>query len=345
MRLPVVPAGKPNPSSLEPSAGLPPEEELKRAAGKRAIVSVRDLAKYYGPFPAVGGVTFDIREGEIFGLLGPNGAGKTTLISMLATLLAPTSGSAEINGFDLVRDGRRVKESIGLVPQEIALYLQLSARDNLTFFGRMYGLQGKPLKKRVEALLEIIDLGMWASIPVGGYSGGMTRRANLAVGLLHKPRVLFLDEPTVGVDPQSRNHIFESIRRLNREDGVTVLYTTHYMEEAQSLCDRVAIIDYGRLIALDTPRNLINQIGTGIIHLTVDGNSAHLGEKLAALRPVENVASREDHLEIRTKDAQQALLPIMETVNSLGLRTTHLEILEPSLESVFLKLTGRTLRD
>jgi ABC-2 type transport system ATP-binding protein len=315
------------------------------SSGEKAIASVRDLSKHYGRFPAVGGVTFDIREGEVFGLLGPNGAGKTTLISMLATLLAPTGGSAQINGFDLVRNARRVKESIGLVPQEIALYLQLSARDNLHFFGRMYGLQGDVLRQRIDEALDIIALGAWANIPVGGYSGGMTRRANLAVGLLHKPRVLFLDEPTVGVDPQSRNHIFESIQKLNREDGVSILYTTHYMEEAQSLCDRVAIIDYGRLIALDTPRNLINRIGTGIIHLTLDRDAEPLIGKLSSLPGVESVDSRESRLEVRTKDAQQALLPIMEAINSLGIRTTHLEILEPSLESVFLKLTGRTLRE
>jgi ABC-2 type transport system ATP-binding protein len=321
------------------------ESRAPDSVDERAIVAVRDLSKHYGRFPAVGGVSFDIREGEVFGLLGPNGAGKTTLISMLATLLTPTGGSAQINGFDLVRDARRVKESIGLVPQEIALYLQLSARDNLHFFGRMYGLQGDVLRQRIDDALETIALGPWANVPVGGYSGGMTRRANLAVGLLHKPRVLFLDEPTVGVDPQSRNHIFESIQKLNREGGVTILYTTHYMEEAQSLCDRVAIVDYGRLIALDTPRNLINRIGTGIIHLTLDRDADHLAEKLSALPAIETAASREDHLEIRTKDAQQALLPIMEIINSLGVRTTHLEILEPSLESVFLKLTGRTLRE
>jgi ABC-2 type transport system ATP-binding protein len=326
-----------------PVAPTPPD--ARAPVDGRAIVTVRDLAKHYGPFHAVGGVTFDIQEGEIFGLLGPNGAGKTTLISMLATLLAPTAGSAAINGFDLVRDARRVKESIGLVLQEIALYLQLSARDNLHFFGRMYGLTGELLRERINESLDIIALGPWANIPVGGYSGGMTRRANLAIGLLHKPRVLFLDEPTVGVDPQSRNHIFESIRKLNREDGVTILYTTHYMEEAQSLCDRVAVMDYGRLIALDTPRNLINRIGTGIIHLSLEQDSAPLVDRLSALPAVERVECSEETLRVHTKDAQQALLPIMEIVNSLGMHATHLEILEPNLESVFLSLTGRSLRD
>ncbi|HEV8575349.1 MAG TPA: ATP-binding cassette domain-containing protein [Dehalococcoidia bacterium] len=330
--------------SVNPSTAPTPPDAPAPVDG-RAIITVRDLAKHYGPFQAVGGVTFDIREGEIFGLLGPNGAGKTTLISMLATLLAPTSGSAAINGFDLVRDSKRVKQSIGLVPQEIALYLQLSTRDNLHFFGRMYGLKGDLLQKRINEALNIIALGPWANVPVGGYSGGMTRRANLAIGLLHKPRVLFLDEPTVGVDPQSRNHIFESIRKLNREDGVTILYTTHYMEEAQSLCDRVAIMDYGRLIALDTPRNLINQIGTGIIHLTLEKDPEPLIGRLSSLPAVERVDSSEETLRIHTKDAQQALLPIMDIVNSLGMHATHLEILEPNLESVFLSLTGRSLRD
>ena len=317
----------------------------RRNSSSGPIVEVRDLVKRYGPFPAVGGLTFDIAEGEIFGLLGPNGAGKTTTISMLATLLPPTEGAAAIAGFDVVRDARKVKEIIGLVPQDIALYLQLSARDNLEFFGRMYGLGGALLRQRIEDALAVIELGPWANIPAGGYSGGMMRRANLAVGLLHKPRVLFLDEPTVGVDPQSRNHIFESILRLNREEGVTVIYTTHYMEEAQALCDRVGIIDHGRLIALDTPRNLINQIGTGVIHVTLEQDGSCLVEPLSALPPVERVSWDEGVLAVHTRDAQAALVPIMEQVNSKNLRITHLEILEPNLENVFLQLTGKKLRE
>jgi ABC-2 type transport system ATP-binding protein len=204
----------------------------------------------------------------------------------------------------------------------------------------MYGLNKELLKQRIDEVLQIISLGPWANIPVGGYSGGMTRRANLAIGLLHKPRVLFLDEPTVGVDPQSRNHIFESIRKLNREDGVTILYTTHYMEEAQSLCDRVAVMDYGRLIALDTPRDLINRIGTGIIDLSLEQDGAPLIDRLSSLPSVERAESNDERVRLYTKDAQQALLPIMEIVNSLGMHATHLEILEPNLESVFLSLTG-----
>jgi ABC-2 type transport system ATP-binding protein len=238
-----------------------------------------------------------------------------------------------------------VRESIGFVPQDIALYLQLSARDNLRFFGRMYGLTGDALSHAVRDALEVIALGPWEGIPVGGYSGGMTRRTNLAIGLLHKPRVLFLDEPTAGVDPQSRNHIFESIRRLNREDGVTILYTTHYMEEAQALCNRVAIMDHGQIIALDTPRNLINTMGAGIIRLTFAEDVSALAERLARMPGIERVEPTDQSIRVHTKDAQQALLPILEVVNALALRATHLEILEPNLESVFLSLTGRSLRD
>jgi len=315
------------------------------SAASATAIHARELTKHYGHYPAVGGVSFEVASGEIFGLLGPNGAGKTTLISMLATLLSPTSGSANVAGFDIETETRDVKKSIGLVPQEIALYPQLSARDNLRFFGQMYGLTGRVLRRRVDEVLDIVQLAPWANVPVGGYSGGMTRRANLAIGLMHKPHVLFLDEPTVGVDPQSRNHIFESIRGLNREDGVTILYTTHYMEEAQSLCDRVAIMDYGRFIALDTPRGLIKRIGTGILHLTLDKDPRTLIEPLSALAAVEHVECEGQRLTIHTKDAQQALLPIMDTINSVQMRTTYLEILEPSLESAFLSLTGRSLRD
>jgi len=320
-------------------------EEMAAATRRRPIVEVRDLVKRYGPFPAVGGVSFEIAEGEIFGLLGPNGAGKTTLISMLSTLLAPTEGAATIAGFDVERQAAQVKHNIGLVPQEIALYLQLSARDNLYFFGRMYGLSGEMLRQRVDEALAVIELGPWADIPVGGYSGGMMRRANLAIGLLHKPRLLFLDEPTVGVDPQSRNHIFESILRLNREEGVTVLYTTHYMEEAQALCHRVGIIDHGHLIALDTPRNLINRIGIGVVQLSIEGDSQPLATKLESMPGAERIGQSDGRLEVYAKDAQAMLIPIMETVNALGLRTTHLEIKEPNLESVFLHLTGKRLRE
>ena len=230
---------------------------------KKTILETRNLVKEYGDLTAVDDVNLAIQEGEIFGLLGPNGAGKTTIISMVAGLLEPTNGSINVDGLDLQTDTNAVKAKLGLVPQELALYPTLSARDNLTFFGSIYDLRGNPLRERVDAMLAMIELSDRADEAVKNYSGGMKRRVNIAAGLLHQPEVLFLDEPTVGVDPQSRNAIFEAVEELNRA-GVTVIYTTHYMEEAQRLCHRVAIIDEGQIIALDTPSALIRSLGGGI---------------------------------------------------------------------------------
>ena len=309
------------------------------------IVEARDLVKRYGELVAVKGIDFNIRQGEIFGFLGPNGAGKTTTISMLSCLLVPTSGSVTIDGLDVVRDAAQVKRIIGLVPQEIALYPTLSGRDNLNFFGRIYRLSGKRLRERVDAALEIVGLSERAKDAVQTYSGGMKRRLNLAAGLLHEPRVLFLDEPTVGVDPQSRNHIFENVERLNRE-GMTILYTTHYMEEAERLCHRVAIMDEGRIIALDTPQNLIKVLGGGVIHVGVRaGLSEEMLGRIRQLPTVKEVASLDGKLKVKTVDAQRALVKVIAIFNQADATITSLEILEPNLESVFLHLTGKRLRD
>ena len=218
-----------------------------------SIVEVQNLVKKYGDFAAVDGVSFAIEEGEIFSLLGPNGAGKTTTISVLSCLLKPTSGDAIIGGHSVARDSLKVREVIGVVPQDIALYNMLSARENLMFWGRMYGMGGAPLKQRVDEVLEQIGLTDKANAKVETYSGGMKRRVNIGVGLLHKPRIIYMDEPTVGIDPQSRRGILETVKDLNRQ-GMTVLYTTHYMEEAQELSDRVGIIDHRKLIALGTQK-------------------------------------------------------------------------------------------
>src|SRR5574340_1776370 len=224
------------------------------------MLSVRELCKKYGDFTAVDGISFDILEGEIFSLLGPNGAGKTTTISMLSTLFTPTSGEATIDGHSVTRQPMEVCKVIGVVPQEIALYEELTARENLLFWGQMYGLGGNPLEKRVDEVLEQIGLSDKAKNRVKTYSGGMKRRVNIGVGLLHKPRLLFMDEPTGGIDPQSRRAILDTVKELNHQ-GMTVLYTTHYMEEAQELSDRVGIIDHGKLIALGTQSELTRQVG------------------------------------------------------------------------------------
>jgi ABC-2 type transport system ATP-binding protein len=309
------------------------------------IVEVHNLRKHYGEFQAVKGLDFVIKQGEIFGFLGPNGAGKTTTISMLSTLLAPTNGSANVCGFDLVKQPNEVKKRIGLVPQDLALYPTLSARDNLEFFGSIYGLRGKALKERVNWALELVGLADRAKDAIDKYSGGMKRRINIAAGLLHRPEILFLDEPTVGVDPQSRNYIFENIERLNKE-GLTILYTTHYMEEAERLCNRIAIIDQGTIIALDTPKALINSLGGGIIHMGLhNGKGEAVATQAQTLKSVKSIRRLDGRVEIETYRAQEALIGVLEVTNQLDAQVTSLQILEPNLETVFLHLTGKKLRD
>ncbi|MHB0857676.1 MAG: ABC transporter ATP-binding protein [Anaerolineae bacterium] len=321
------------------------------------IVRVQDLVKHYGQQVAVDGVSFAVEAGEVFGLLGPNGAGKTTTLSVLNCLLPPTSGSAQVAGYDVVREAAQVKRLIGVVPQDLALYPTLSARDNLRFFGEMFGLRGKDLTRRVDEVLEIVAMRERAKDPIKTYSGGMKRRINLAVGLINAPRVLFLDEPTVGVDPQSRNHIFESVERLNQEQGMTVLYTTHYMEEAQRLCRRVAIMDRGRIIAQDTPRNLIAILGGGVLHVGVSRADDALALEVAALPAVasagylpadggadESATPVRRVLQVEALRADDALLQLINLLNQRRIEVLSMETLEPNLESVFLHLTGKSLR-
>jgi ABC-2 type transport system ATP-binding protein len=306
---------------------------------------VRDLKKTYGTQLAVDGISFSIARGEIFGLLGPNGAGKTTTISMLSGILEPTSGTIALMGLDLAKNLTRAKARIGLVPQDLALYPTLSARDNLVFFGRIYGLHGRALRERVDQVLDLVQLSDRAKDRIETYSGGMKRRINLAAGLLHRPDVLFLDEPTVGVDPQSRNAIFESIEALNRA-GLTVIYTTHYMEEAQRLCHRVAIIDHGKIVALDTPAALIQNVGEGVIRIGVmDGLAAAVMETAERLPAVHSAAIRDGQIDLRVNNAQQALVGVLDVASRLKARVTSLQIMEPSLETVFLSMTGKSLRD
>jgi ABC-2 type transport system ATP-binding protein len=311
------------------------------------IVEVNGLVKQYpgSAEPAVSGVSFAIQQGEIFGFLGPNGAGKTTTISMLSCLLQPTHGSATIAGFDRVRQAGAVKKRIGLVPQDLALYPTLSARDNLLFFGSVYGLKGGDLRRRVDQALNRVGLLDRAGDAIEKFSGGMKRRVNLAAGLLHSPEVLFLDEPTVGVDPQSRNFIFDNIEELNRS-GLTILYTTHYMEEAQRLCDRVAIIDRGRIIALDTPRALIDSLGGGVIYLGIPHETPDaLLPPIASLPGVRAAERRDGRLAVTAQNAQQALVNVINAFTKSDIAIQSLEILEPNLETVFLNLTGKRLRD
>jgi ABC-2 type transport system ATP-binding protein len=309
------------------------------------IIEVKNAVKRFGDRAAVDGVDLSVHEGEIFGLLGPNGSGKTTLLSLLATLLVPDDGEIRICAYNLRQEARRVRPLIGFVPQEVALYPTLSARDNLTFFGRVYGLHGSALKERVAGVLALVGLSDRAADPVQTFSGGMKRRLNIAAGLVHRPRILFLDEPTVGVDPQSRNFIFEHVERLHGE-GMTIVYTSHYMEEVERLCDRVAIMDQGRILALDTTTGLVNRLGAGVIYLGLPRVSLEaLLPDVRALSQVQTAVEEKGRLMIETRNARSALLELIELCNARNVSILSLEMLEPTLESVFLHLTGKRLRD
>lgn len=312
-----------------------------------AILEVQQLVKKYGDFTAVNGINFDIQEAEIFSLLGPNGAGKTTTISVLSTLYQPTSGDAIIGGHSVAKNPMAVRKLIGVVPQDLALYEDLTARENLSFWGQMYDLSGKALLSRIDQVLEQIGLKDHANKRVRTFSGGMERRVNIGVGLLHQPRLLFMDEPTVGIDPQSRRAILDSVKDLNRQ-GMTVLYTTHYMEEAQELSNRVGIIDHGDLIALGTQSELTRQVGeyeSLVLHLSEVDNPDTLA---AALRGMEGVIRADviDHsVAVITPEAEQILAPVISRANDHNIKIHSVNIQEPNLEAVFLHLTGRALRD
>lgn len=310
-----------------------------------AIIEIRDLVKRYEERVAVDGVSFTIHEGGIFGLLGPNGAGKTTTLSILSTLLPPDGGQVTIGGYDVTREANRIKPLIGYVPQELALFPSLSARDNLAFFGRIYLLSGPALRERIAAVLDVVGLADRAGDAVKTFSGGMKRRLNIAIGLIHQPRVLYLDEPTVGVDPQSRNFIFEHVERL-KDEGMTILYTTHYMEEAERLCDRVAIMDKGRILALESTKNLIGLLGGGVIYVGLPADALEeLQPAIRDLPQVSQVSLEDDRVKIETREASKALLELIGLCNGRDVPILSLEVLEPNLESVFLHLTGKRLRD
>ncbi len=309
------------------------------------LLHAEDLHKRYGEVVAVDGVSLDLAPGQVLGLLGPNGAGKSTTIAMLCGLLKPDQGRVTLAGEPLTPHAHPLKARLGLVPQELALYPDLTGRENLRFFGRVYGLHGRELETRVAEALAQVGLSAHADRLVKTYSGGMQRRLNFAAGLLHRPTVLFLDEPTVGVDPQSRNAIYELVRALAAQ-GTAILYTTHYMEEAQRLCHQVAIMDEGRVIAAGAPQALVQRLGGGLLRLGVaEAQAATLLRLAQRLPQVRRVRQQGDTVLIETAHPQQTLLTLLNAAQQAHLRLTHLEILEANLEAVFLALTGKRLRD
>ena len=355
-------------------------DHIVEASGLKKIYKRKDGTEVH----AVKGVNLNIRKGEIFSLLGPNGAGKTTTISMISGLIAPTEGDAKIGGFSITKQPLEAKKLMGVIPQEIALYPDLSARQNLEFFGKMYSLGGAELKKRVDEVLEFIDLTDRQKDRINTFSGGMKRRVNIGVGLLHRPQLVYMDEPTVGIDPQNRRRVLDTVFRLRDEYGMTVFYTTHLMEEAEELSDRVAIIDHGEIIAMGTQGELTQQVGEEDRLIFSIGEQTASDEVLrqieasapgisqarfesVELKQVENGESVDDPVVekratgtvaivrsgqthdnaiiVYANRGRKALARIVETIDRAGIEVQAVEVREPDLEAVFLKLTGRALRD
>jgi ABC-2 type transport system ATP-binding protein len=310
-------------------------------ARRQGMIEVRELAKSFGEIQALGGVDFTVREGEIFGLLGPNGAGKTTTISIIAGLLSADSGTVRVAGMDIRKEGRRVRGILGVVPQDIALYDELTGRENLHFWGGLYGLSGKTLRVEAERVLELVGLTDRANDAVREYSGGMKRRLNLSAGLIHHPKVILLDEPTLGIDPQARLNILDIIRG-GVSGGMTVIYTTHYLEEAEKLCNRIAIIDHGRILAQGTLAELVKLAGEGsVVNVTGSFTRDEVSPFLKGFA-VEHI---DDNALRMVIPSRAELGGALGRLFSAGISIGEVSIQEPSLESVFIKLTGRALRD
>lgn len=310
------------------------------------IVEFDKISKSFGKHKVVDEISFTIEQGELFGLLGPNGAGKSTTISMLSGLIKPSSGNIFVNGKNIEKYPQEGKKSIGLVPQDIALYPTLSAQDNLFFWGRMYGLSGQKLKEEVDRVLKIANLEDRRKDIIKGFSGGMKRRINIAAALLHRPQLLIMDEPTVGIDPQSRNSILETVKELNK-DGMSVIYTSHYMEEVEFLCNRIGIIDLGKLLIVEEKEKLKQDImGSQCIEIKLSKEDDTVMDGLSKLDFIIKVGKNENgSINVYLKDAPQHLQRIVNFISEQGCNITQFSIQEPNLENVFLKLTGKGLRD
>ncbi|MCX6668091.1 MAG: ATP-binding cassette domain-containing protein [Euryarchaeota archaeon] len=308
------------------------------------IITTKNLTKKFDDFVAVDHVSFSVKKGEIFGFLGPNGAGKTTTIKMLTTLLYLTEGSAELSGFDIVKNRNKVRQKIGIVFQEPALDSELTGRENLDFHARVYGLNKENRKKRIDEMLRLVDLEDKKDVLVKQYSGGMKRRLEIARGLMHFPIVLFLDEPTLGLDAQTRRAIWEYIKKMNRDENTTIFLTTHYMEEAEYLCDRVAIIDHGKIVVLDTVDALKNSIGNDMITLSCI-NVETLRKRLESETWVKNMKQHDALLTLGVEKGEEKIPEIIEIARLLNIKITSISLRKPTLEDVFLHVTGRAFRD
>lgn len=310
------------------------------------MLELFNLTKKYGDFTAVDNISLSVEDGEIFGLLGPNGAGKSTTVSLVSTVKSPTNGDIRIAGMNLKEKPIEIKKIMGIVPQDIALYEPLSAKTNLEFFGSLYNLKGTELNKRVEEVLEIIELKDKKDQPVCEFSGGMKRRVNIGVALMNNPKLLILDEPTVGIDPQSRNHILETVKRLNEERGMTVIYTSHYMEEVEYLCKRVGIIDHGKLIALGTKEELkakLNACDTLTVNYSKASDQAL--SQVNAINGIEKTTLNKNEISMLISPEKRNVIDIVDDLKNLGIKLTSFKYDEVNLESMFLQITGKSLRE
>src|SRR3954449_188997 len=311
-----------------------------------AAIEVRSIVKKFGDFTAVNGISFAVEEGEIFGLLGPNGAGKSTLIRMLTTLLPPSGGSALVNGFDVVKDADGVRHSIGVIPQAMTSDLELSVEENLIIFAKLYGVPRAKREKLIDELLAAVELTQWRDAQVKNLSGGMRRRVEIARGLVHEPRLFFLDEPTTGLDPVSRVAVWEMLARIKKERNLTILITTHYMDEADKLCDRIAIVDHGELKALDSPLTLKASIpGKNSLEVSFTGAPPDWQERIGRLPGVEVVTAHDNIFRIATGSGPATTLALMELSAAAGVTVGSLSVQSTSLDDVFVHYTGRALRD
>ena len=309
-------------------------------------VEIEDLSKYFGSFCAVDNMNFNVKHGEVFGLLGPNGAGKSTLIRMLTTLVPPSSGHARVNGFDVVRDQNGVRQSIGVIPQAMTSDLDLTAWENMTIFAKLYGLSPQKRKTTIHDLLSAVNLLDWADKPVKTFSGGMRRRLEIARGLVHEPRIFILDEPTTGLDPVSRVAAWEMLDRLRRERDLTVIMSTHYMDEADKLCDRIAIVDHGKLVALDSPLKLKMSIpGTNTIEVSFSSLPDGWQRTLESLTDVAEVKSSEGVFRLSSDNGPRTVVALLDAVNAAKIAIASLSVQSTTLDDVFVHYTGRQLRD
>jgi len=308
-------------------------------------IKVENLTKEFNDLTAVDHVSFSVEDGELFGLLGPNGAGKTTTINMLSTLLKPTSGYAEVAGFEVSGNRDNVRKNIGIVFQEPALDSRLTGRENLEFHSMMYGIEKAERKRRIADVLNLVELAEKANVLVENYSGGMKRRLEIARGLIQRPKVLFLDEPTLGLDAQTRRHIWDYIRKLNKENRVTIILTTHYMEEADYLCDRIAIMDHGKFVAMDVPHRLKDLLGGDVVSMELEGNVESFMEKIKSLDWIRKCSRHEELVSLTMEKGERRIPELIAMAQEVKVAVKCVQLREPSLEDVFLHFTGRTMRD